>query len=75
MGVSRPDQEQSPRPDPTSVLFPFGCVARTVNCAELYDGGYCYKSIWDNLADQYNNTGVSSGEQQDGDNNSYFNVI
>jgi hypothetical protein len=47
-----------------------------MNCAELDVGGYGHKPTWDNLADQYNkNTGVSSGEQQEGEHNSYLGVI
>ena len=47
-----------------------------MNRAELDVGGYCHTPIWDNLADQNNkNTGVSSGEQQEGEDNSYLDVI
>jgi hypothetical protein len=51
-------------------------TGKKMNRAELDVGGYRHKSIWDNLADQYNkNTGLSTGEQQDGDDNSYLDVI
>ena len=51
-------------------------TGKKMNRAELDVGGYRHKSIWDNLADQYNkNTGVSSSEQQDGEDNSYLDVI
>ncbi|KAI2508592.1 SAD/SRA domain [Fragilaria crotonensis] len=49
-----------------------------MNRAELDVGGYRHKSIWDNMADQYNNNtgkpaaGVSDGNKGD---NSYLDVI
>jgi len=51
-------------------------TGKKMNRAELDVGGYRHKSIWDNLADQYNkNTGILTGVLQDGEDNSYLDVI
>ena len=37
-----------------------------MNQTELDVGGYCHKSIWDNMADQYNNnTGLPTADVND----------
>ncbi len=49
-----------------------------MNQAELDVGGYCHKSIWDNMADQYNiNTGIPAAEAFDGNkgDNFYLDII
>ena len=49
-----------------------------MNQAELDVGGYCHKSIWDNMADQYNNNaGKPAADAFDGNkgDNSYLDVI
>ena len=54
-------------------------TGKKMNRAELDIGGYRHKSIWDNLAEQYNNnTGIPDfSECGDGDNkdNAYLDVI
>ena len=53
-------------------------TGKKMNRAELDVGGYRHKSIWDNLADQYNkNTGVSTGDDaaDAGKDNSYLDLI
>jgi hypothetical protein len=54
-------------------------TGKKMNRAELDIGGYRHKSIWDNLAEQYNNnTGIADFAECDGDDkndNSYLDVI
>jgi hypothetical protein len=53
-------------------------TGKKMNRAELDVGGYCHKSIWDNLAEQYNNnTDIPTENISDGNNgdNLYLDVI
>jgi hypothetical protein len=53
-------------------------TGKKMNRAELDVGGYRHKSIWDNMADQYNNnTGIPAADASDGNkgDNSYLDVI
>ena len=53
-------------------------TGKKMNRAELDVGGYRHKSIWDNMADQYNNnTGIPAVNASDGNkgDNSYLDVI
>ncbi len=52
-------------------------TGKKMNRAELDVGGYRHKSIWDNMADQYNNTGIPAVNASDGNKGdiSYLDVI